>query len=415
MAETSAHDKYEFKKTLEIIRDKKGRGTELVSLYIPADKQISDVAADLREEHSQAANIKSKLTKTNVQGAIDSLLARLRYLDKVPENGVVYFTGAVDIGANKTSMESYVVNPPEPIVTYKYHCNSEFYLEPLEYMLKEKGTFGLLVMDRREATIGLLTGKKIDAYRRLTSTVPGKQRKGGQSAQRFQSLRLIAIHEFYKRIGDAASEVFLAVEPKDLKGILIGGPSPTKEEFHDGEFFHHELMKKVIGLFDIAYTDESGLGELVNSAAEKLTDLELMEQKGIMKQFFKELISESGRASYGEKSVRSNLEINAVEMLILSEDLRAERMTAVCQSCGEQNQKTRTWRPGEHIPDLGNCSKCGARLDEIEIRDVVDELSEAADKSNAIVHFISTDFDEGNQLMSAFGGIVAVLRYNTGQ
>jgi peptide chain release factor eRF/aRF, subunit 1 len=415
MAETSAHDKYEFKKTLEIIRDKKGRGTELVSLYIPADKQISDVAADLREEHSQAANIKSKLTKTNVQGAIDSLLARLRYLDKVPENGVVYFTGAVDIGANKTSMESYVVNPPEPIVTYKYHCNSEFYLEPLEYMLKEKGTFGLLVMDRREATIGLLTGKKIDAYRRLTSTVPGKQRKGGQSAQRFQSLRLIAIHEFYKRIGDAASEVFLAVEPKDLKGILIGGPSPTKEEFHDGEFFHHELMKKVIGLFDIAYTDESGLGELVNSAAEKLTDLELMEQKSIMKQFFKELISESGRASYGEKSVRSNLEINAVEMLILSEDLRAERMTAVCQSCGEQNQKTRTWRPGEHIPDLGNCSKCGARLDEIEIRDVVDELSEAADKSNAIVHFISTDFDEGNQLMSAFGGIVAVLRYNTGQ
>jgi len=38
-----------------------------------------------------------------------------------------------------------------------------------------------------------------------------------------------------------------------------------------------------------------------------------------------------------------------------------------------------------------------------------------ADKSNASVHFISTDFDEGNQLMSAFGGIVAVLRYNTGQ
>lgn len=415
MAETSAHDKYEFKKTLEVLRDKKGRSTELVALYIPPDKQISDVAADLREEHSQAANIKSKLTKTNVQGAIDSLLSRLRYLDKVPENGIVYFTGAVDIGSNKTSMESFVINPPEPIVTYKYHCDSEFYLEPLEYMLKEKGTFGLLVMDRREATIGTLVGKKIESYRRLTSTVPGKQRKGGQSAQRFQSLRLIAIHDFYKRIGDAASEVFLAVDPKEFKGILVGGPSPTKEEFHDGEFFHHELMKKVLGLFDVAYTDESGLNELVNAASEKLTDLELMEQKNIMKQFFKELISESGRASYGEKSVRSNLEINAVEMLILSEDLRAERLTAVCPNCGELNHKTRTWRPGEHVPNVGNCSKCGAEPDDIEIRDVVDELSEMADKSNASVYFISTDFDEGNQLMSAFGGIVAVLRYNTGQ
>ena len=175
------------------------------------------------------------------------------------------------------------------------------------------------------------------------------------------------------------------------------------------------MTKKIVGLFDIAYTDESGLHELVNAASEKLMDLELMEQKNIMKQFFKELISESGRASYGEKSVRGNLEINAVEMLILSEDLRAETMTATCQNCGEFNQKTRTWRPGEHIPNLGACVKCGADLSEVEIRDVVDELSELADKSNASVYFISTDFDEGNQLMSAFGGIVAVLRYNTGQ
>jgi len=415
MAEASAHDKYEFKKTLEMIRDQKGRGTELVSLYIPPDKQISDVAADLREQHSQSANIKSKITKTNVQGAIDSLMARLRYLDKVPENGIVFFTGAVDVGANKTSMESYVINPPEPIVTYRYRCDSEFFLEPLEEMLKEKGTFGLLVMDRREATIGLLVGKKIDVYRRMTSSVPGKQRKGGQSAQRFQSLRLIAIHDFYKRIGDASSEIFMAVEAKDLKGILIGGPSPTKEEFYGGEFFHHELMKKVLGLFDIAYTDESGLYELVNAASEKLADLELMEQKNIMKQFFKELISESGRASYGEKSVRANLEINAAELLILSEDLRSERMTAVCSSCGEVNQKTRIWRPGEHIPDMGACLKCNAQLADAKVEDVVDELSFLADKSNAKVYFISTDFEEGNQLMSAFGGIVAVLRYNTGQ
>lgn len=414
MAESSAHDKYEFKKTLEVLRDKKGRGTELVSLYIPNDKQISDVVADLRDEHGQVANIKSKLTKTNVQNAIESLMARLRYLERVPENGIVYFTGTVDIGGNKTDLESYVIHPPEPIITYKYHCDSAFYLDPLEYMLKEKGTFGLLVMDRREATIGLLNGKKITPYRHLTSAVPGKQRKGGQSAQRFQSLRLIAIHDFYKRIGDAASEVFLGVESDDLKGILIGGPSPTKDEFYAGEFLHYEMQKKVLGLFDTAYTDESGFLELINAAADKLADLELMEQKNVMKAFFAELVSDSGKAAYGEKSVRANMEINAVDTLILSEDLRAETMTATCASCGMYNQKTRMWRPGEHIPDIGACAGCGAALENVEVRDVVDELSELADHSNATVAFISTDFDEGGQLMNAFGGIAAVLRYNTG-
>ncbi|HPS89957.1 MAG TPA: peptide chain release factor aRF-1, partial [Methanosarcina vacuolata] len=383
MAEQSAHEKYEFKKKLESLRDKKGRSTELISLYIPADKQIFDVTNQLKDEHGQAANIKSKLTRTNVQGAIESLLSRLRYLNKVPENGIVYFTGAVDIGANKTNMESEVIIPPEPITVYKYHCDSSFFLEPLEEMLKDKGTFGLLVLDRREATVGLLVGKRIQAFRNLTSTVPGKQRKGGQSSHRFQQLRLIAIHDFYKRIGDAADDIFLAVEPKDLKGILIGGPSPTKEEFYAGEFLHHELMRKILGLFDTAYTDESGLSELVNAAADKLQDLELMGQKNAVRAFFKELISDSGKVAYGETQVRANLEINSVEVLLLSEDLRAERVTTKCSVCGYENKWTRRWKPGESAPTAGNCPNCGASLEVTDVTDIVDELSALADKSNA--------------------------------
>lgn len=414
MIDTSSHEKYEFKKTLEILRTKKGRSTELVSLYIPHDKQISDVVSDLRDEHGQVANIKSKLTKTNVQNAIESLMSRLRYLEKVPDNGIVYFTGTIDIGANKTSLESYVINPPEPIITYKYHCNSEFYLEPLEYMLKDKRTYGLLVLDRREATIGLLTGKKTTSYRHLTSAVPGKQRKGGQSAQRFQSLRLIAIHDFYKRIGDAASDVFRTVDSSDLKGILIGGPSPTKEEFFDGEFLHYELMKKIIGLFDTSYTDESGFLELITAASDKLSDLELINQKNIMKQFFTELVSDSGKAAYGESCVLSNLEINAVDTLILSEDLRSERLIAICSNCNYKNTKTRIWKPGENIPEIANCEHCGAQLENVEVMDIVDELSKMADQSNTKIEFISTDFDEGGQLITAFGGIAAILRYKTG-
>ena len=179
MVDQSASEKYEFKKKLENLKSKKGRGTELISLYIPPDKQISDVTNQLKEEHGQATNIKSKLTKTNVQGALDSLLSKLRYLHKVPDNGIVYFTGAVDIGANRTSMESEVLIPLEPITVYKYHCDSVFYIEPLEDMLKDKGTYGLLVLDLREAAVGLLTGKQIQSFRHLTSTVPGKQGKRG--------------------------------------------------------------------------------------------------------------------------------------------------------------------------------------------------------------------------------------------
>ena len=414
MVEQCTYEKYELKKKLETLRSKSGRDTELISLYIPFDKQISDVINHLKEEFGQTSNIKSKLTRANVQGALEYLLAKLRHLNKVPENGIVYFIGAVDIGENNTSMENVVLMPPEPIVTYKYHCGSVFYLEPLEEMLRECSTYGLLLLDLREATIGMLIGKHIEVIRHLHSTVPGKQRKGGQSAHRFEQLRRIAIHDYFKRIGDAASDAFLEVEPTELKGIIIGGHSPTKEEFNEGEFLHYELQKKVLGLFDTEYTDESGFPELINAAEDTLQGIDLIKQKKEMEAFFKEIATESGKVSYGTDNVRANLEINAVDLLLLSEDLRSERVTVKCSVCGHENLWTRKWKSGEAVPIAGYCPKCGSALDVIDVADIVGEFSELADKGNARIAFISTDFDQGSQLMIAFGGIAAILRYNTG-
>ncbi|MDI6902983.1 MAG: peptide chain release factor aRF-1 [Methanocellales archaeon] len=362
-----AHKKYEFKRKLEELREKTGKGTELITIYIPPDKQISDVMAQLRDEHGQASNIKSKSTRTNVQSALDSIMARLKYFRHPPKNGMVIFCGTISLGGDKTTMETLVLEPPEPILSYQYRCGSEFVLAPLEDMLEEKKTFGLMVLDRREATIGLLHGKHVDAIKHMTSNVPGKQRKGGQSARRFERLRLIAINEFYKRIGDKANEIFLATE--EMEGILIGGPSPTKEEFIDGEYLHHELQQKILGAFDVSYTDESGLYELLDASHEVLADLDLMREKKLMNRFMEEIVSDKGLAAYGKDHVRKNIKMGAVDTLLLSEDLGPE---------------------------------------------LVAELSQLAEQKGSAIEFISTDFEEGEQLMSAFGGVAALLRFRTG-
>ncbi len=413
MVESEAHKKYEFKRTLEALRDKRGRGTELISLYIPHDKQVHEVSNQLREEFGQASNIKSRVTRQNVTGAIESLLSRLKLIPKAPENGVVIFCGAVDIGANKTDMLTFIIEPPEPITSYKYHCDSSFLLTPLEDMLHEKKTYGLIVLDRREATIGLLRGKHIEEMSHLTSTVPGKQRKGGQSSHRFQQLRLIAINEFYTKIGDAASEVFLAVDPKDFMGVFVGGPSPTKEEFESGAYLHHEIQKRILGLFDVAYTDESGLYELFDKLGDALQDLDVVKEKKFMERFMKELVNDTGLASYGEEQVRKNLEMGSVDTLLLSDELRKVRLTLKCGNCGNEERKTITKKAGEEYQP-GNCAKCGSGVKVTESVDIVEELSTIADQMSTSIAFISNDFEEGNQLMSAFGGIGAILRFKTG-
>lgn len=357
--------KYEFRKVLEELRGKSGRGTELVSVYIPPDKQISDVTSHLRDEHGQAMNIKSKTTRINVQSALDSILSKLKYV-RVGENGLVIFCGAVEKGGDRTDIETAIVEPPEKVLSYIYHCDSSFFLEPLEEMVEDKEKYGLIVLDKREATIGILNGKVVDAMKHLTSSVPGKIRKGGQSAPRFQRLREIAIEDFYNRIGKHASQILLQVE--DLRGILIGGPSPTKDEFIKGSYLHYELQNKILGEFDAAYTDESGLYELVDKAGDVLEGLDLMREKKLMARFMKLLANNETMVAYGEKEVRRKLEMGAVNTLLVSEELDTE---------------------------------------------LVHDLVEKAEEIGSDMELISTEFEEGAQLKRAFGGVAAILRYGT--
>lgn len=400
--------RYDFKRALEEIKDIHGRGTELVSVYVPPDKQISDVANYLRNEYSQSQNIKSKRTNKAVTGAIESILARLKYFKAPPENGVIFFVGEAPTSGDQTKQVQYVLEPPEPITSFMYRCDSEFYTEKLWDMLDEKQTFGLLVIDRSESTIGLLKGKRVLTVKNIQSLVPSKHGRGGQSALRFERLIEIAAHEFYKKTADVANEAFLA-QP-DLQGVLIGGPGPTKEFFVKEEYLHHELRKKIIDTFDTGYTDEYGLKELVEKAKASLVNLDLMREKDLMQRLLEEIRkTDGGLASYGEDQVRHALDMGAVDTLLLSEGLRKKRVALRCSQCGWSGKVT------VDREEDARCPKCPQASPVIDsAADLVDDFYEEAAKVGTKVELLSVDSEEGEMLMKAFGGIAAILRYGLG-
>ncbi|MFP4170009.1 MAG: peptide chain release factor aRF-1 [Methanomassiliicoccales archaeon] len=403
--------RYDFKRALEEIKDLKGRGTELISVYVPPDRQISDVTQYLRNEYSESTNIKSKSTRKNVTSAIESILSRLKSFKKPPENGVVFFVGEVPVGGDQTKMVQYVLEPPEPITTFIYRCDSEFFVEPLWEMLADKKSYGLIVIDRSEATIGVLRGKRVYTLKNIPSLVPSKHGKGGQSAQRFERLIEIAAHEFFVKVADLANDSFL--EEEDLQGVLIGGPGPTKEQFMDEGLLHHELQKKIIDTFDTSYTDEYGLKELMEKAKDTLQDLDLMKEKRLMQRLFQEIRrTDGGLSAYGEEEVRHALTIGAVDTLLLSEGLKKDRADLSCPNCDWRGRITL-----DRARNKGKCRDCGteAEVDDEDRTDLIDEFFEEASKVGTRVELISEDTEEGEMLMKAFGGIAAILRFNLGQ
>lgn len=402
---------YDLRRQLEELKKCRGKHTELISLYVPASKQIFDVVAYLRNEYSQSQNIKSKTTMKNVLSAIESIMSRLKTFKQPPPNGLVMFVGHKSIGADKTDMVAFILEPPMPVVTFLYRCDSEFYTEPLEGMLTEKEIYGLFLIDRRECTVGMLRGSRVEMIRYMTSQVPGKHGRGGQSQRRFERNTEIAAHEWFVKCGERASEIFLA-EPA-LKGILVGGPGPTKQYFVNEVYLHYEIQKKIIDTFDTGYTDEFGLRELVANAADKMTDLKVSQEKKFMKRFLSEVTkTEKSLAVYGEHQVRKALEMGVVDTLIISEDLRKYRITMKCQTCAYIQEKTMTEEALEDFSPPA-CPTCKTSLP-MEITqkvDLVDELSDLAEKTNAIVKLISRNSEEGESLYSAFSGLAGILRY----
>jgi len=407
-------ERFRLKKALDMLTRKEGRGTELVSLYVPPGKQISEVLNTLKQEYGTATNIKSDTTRNNVQDAITKVQQRLKLFKKVPEKGLVIFSGAIpQNGLGSERNETYVLTPPEPITINLYRCDARFHTEYLQEMLKEKETYGILLMDSSEATFAILQGRRLNIVKEITSGVPGKMRAGGQSARRFERQREAKILEFFNRVGSHTTDIFLGTE--NLKGIIIAGPGPMKYDFQKGDYLHYQLKSKVIATVDTAYVGEQGVKEVVEKAPEIMRRVRYVEERRLMQDFLYEVGHDTGLATYGEVEVRRALKVGAVRILLLSDALDIVRATVKCTACDYSKKETMKSRDVEDFRQSLTsqpCPKCKSpSLVADEVEDIVEELAELADQANADVEIISMDTEEGQMLKNAFGGIAATLRY----
>jgi peptide chain release factor subunit 1 len=405
---------FRLRKTLQALASKEGRATELITLYVPPGRQISDALNMLRDEYGTASNIKSTTTRKNVQEAIVKVQQRLKLFKAPPENGLVIFCGAIpQNGAGSERMETYVIEPPEPINIYLYRCDSRFHTEHLQEQLREKETYGILLIDASGATIATLQGKRLEIVREITSGVPGKTRAGGQSARRYERLRDMRLQEYFTRVGQHANDIFLSIE--ELKGLILAGPGPTKYDFEKGEYLNYMLKNKIIDTIDTAYVEEQGVKEVVEKAPEIMRKVRYIEEKQIMQQFLYGVGHDTGMITYGEAEVRKALEAGGVRTLLISENIDLLRVTVKCSACGYQEQhtiKSQTLTDFEQGLAGKPCPKCQApSLAIADKQDVIDDLAQLAENTNTDVEIISAETEEGQMLKNSFGGIAAILRF----
>jgi len=409
---------YKIRKTLDELSQKAGRGTELISVYIPKGKQLHEIIGTLQQEQGTADNIKSDLTRSHVVDSLGKVIQRLKLYKKTPERGLVVFCGALppEEGGPLGSevVRAWEIDPPKDLKQYLYRCDDHFHVDILKDMLKDDNLIGFLALDAKDAGWGLLHGDRIEYLTHTSSGVAGKHRQGGQSAKRFQRLREMELTYYFNRVAGVTREYFIDIYP--IKGLIISGPGPTKEDFINGNYLEYRLQDMIISTIDSSYAGDEGVREAFAKSGNILSNFRMVEEKRIVEDLFRHVNSNTGLGAYGLKDVIGLLKNNVVDTLIITDDTDLYRAESKCRRCGHVEGAI-VERP-QVIPkktELANapCPECRATGSEIREQDIVDYLSLLSAKTGSKIEVVSGTAEHGAMLAS-LGKIGAILRYNPG-
>ena len=313
-------DRRTLKAIIRELKKWRAHATTLLSLYIPPGRPISDVVNLLRQELAITENIKLKRTRDAVQTALSAAIDRLIRIRETPPNGLVVF-----VGRNEETGDfiAWVFSPPDPVPVFFYRTDKEFHTEFLEPMVEESDVYGIVIIERDEATIGILKPSGIQVLEEIEWYVPGKHHKGGQSQRRFDRIIEQIVMEFYKHVAEKVNKHFLPLlEQGKLKGVIIAGPGYAKYDFlKEAENLDYRIRKIIIGEpVDVAYQGYAGLREVVMKTRDVLSKQKFVEAMKTLEEFKYHLAKDDGYAIYGHNEVLEALKQGAVDKLLICED-----------------------------------------------------------------------------------------------
>ena len=407
---------YKIRKTIEELSKISGRGTELITVYIPKGKQLHEVITILKEEQGTADNIKSDLTRTHVVDSLSKVVQRLKLYKKTPERGLAIFCGALprEEGGPPGSevVKAFEIDPPKDMQTFLYRCDDHFHVDILKNMLKDENMIGFLAVDAKDAGWGLLHNDKIEVLKETSSGVAGKHRQGGQSAKRFQKLREMELTYYFNRLATITREYFIDIYP--IKGLVISGPGPTKEEFINNNYLEYRLQNMIIATIDASYSGSEGIREAFVKSSDILSNFRMVEEKQIVEKLFNEINNNTGLGIYGLDDIINHLKNNIVNKIIITDNTELYRIESKCKKCEHIQEKiVERIKVISTKTELQNssCPSCQSTDINVFDQDIIDYIAILALKTGTTVEVISGVSEHGTMLAS-IGKIGAILRYN---
>lgn len=404
-----AVEQWKIKKLIRTLEAARGNGTSMISLIVPPKDQISRVAKMLGDELGTATNIKSRVNRLSVLGAITSVQQRLKLYNRVPDNGLVLYCGTVVTDEGKEKKMSMDFEPFKPINTSLYLCDNKFHTEALNELLESDEKYGFIIVDGNGALYGTLAGNTRAILHKFSVDLPKKHGRGGQSALRFARLRLEKRHNYVRKVAETATQMFITNDKPNVSGLVLAGSAEFKQKLAQSDLFDPRLNKIVVKMVDTSYGGENGFNQAIELSAEALENVKFIQEKKLLSSYFNEISRDTGKFCFGVRDTLCALEQGASKDLIVYENLDIMRYEVKNPESGNMEVLHLTEREQEDTKNFQG--KNGEDLEVIAKESFLDWLAQHFKEFGTTLNFVTDKSQEGTQFVKGFGGIGAILRY----
>lgn len=403
-------EQWKIKKLIKSLEAARGNGTSMISLIIPPKDQISRVAKMLGDEFGTASNIKSRVNRLSVLGAITSTQQRLKLYNRVPTNGLVIYCGTIVTPEGKEKKVNIDFEPFKPINTSLYLCDNKFHTEPLNELLESDEKFGFIIIDGNGSLFGNLSGNTRTVLHRVTVDLPKKHGRGGQSALRFARLRLEKRHNYLRKVAELAVQFFITNDRPNVSGLIVAGSADFKSELSQSDMFDQRLRAVLLKIVDVSYGGDNGFNQAIELSAEVLANVKFIQEKKLISAFFEEISQDTSKYCFGVEDTLKALDLGAVQTLIVWENLDVTRYVLKHPATGE-TKVLHLNKDQEKDQSYFKDEATGADYETIETMPLVEWFANNYKSFGATLEFVTNRSQEGSQFCKGFGGIGGILRY----
>ncbi|GAU46897.1 hypothetical protein TSUD_296760 [Trifolium subterraneum] len=403
---------WKIKKLIKALEAARGNGTSMISLIMPPRDQIARVTKMLGDEFGTASNIKSRVNRQSVLGAITSAQQRLKLYNKVPPNGLVLYTGTIVTDDGKEKKVTIDFEPFRPINASLYLCDNKFHTEALNELLESDDKFGFIVMDGNGTLFGTLSGNTREVLHKFSVDLPKKHGRGGQSALRFARLRMEKRHNYVRKTAELATQFYInpATSQPNVSGLILAGSADFKTELSQSDMFDPRLQAKILNVVDVSYGGENGFNQAIELSAEILSNVKFIQEKRLIGKYFEEISQDTGKYVFGVDDTLQALDAGAVETLIVWENLDMTRYVLKNTTTGEvvikhYNKEQEANQSNFRDPETNADYEVQEKLSLLEW------FANEYRKFGCTLEFVTNKSQEGSQFCRGFGGIGGILRY----